>query len=56
MSWNLITATEWQTLKRMQLGLLDSVTQELLNGLQPRGWGVATDVILDFKQRADEPL
>ena len=37
-SWSLITATEWQTLKRMQLGLLDSITQELLNSARPRGW------------------
>ena len=52
-SWSLITATEWQTLQRMQLGALDSVTPELLRDLQPRGWGVVTDTILDFKQRAD---
>ena len=52
-SWYLITATEWQTLQRMQLGALDSATPELLRDLQPRGWGIATDVILDFKQRAD---
>lgn len=52
-SWSLITATEWQTLQRMQLGALDSATPELLRDLQPRGWGVVTDTILDFKQRAD---
>ena len=52
-SWNLINEAEWQDFQRTQFGLIDSIPPERLEALQPVGWGCTTDVLLDFKMRAD---
>lgn len=52
-AWSLIDADEWNEFQRIQLALIDSAPQALFEGLQPVGWGCATDVLLDFKLRAD---
>ena len=42
----MLSATEWQTLQRMQFEALDSVTPERVQGTKPSGWSVVTDSIL----------
>ena len=39
----MLSATEWQTLQRIQFEALDSITPERLQGTKPSGWSVVTD-------------